>query len=121
MHISIDTSEPLSNMDVRILAMLIGSAGLPDVEDVEQEEEEAAPVPAKKTTAKKTAAKKPEPEPEPEPMAEEELEEEEAEEDDVIGDEDEMSDEDLLALAVKKATEMVAGGEAAKVREYLLK
>ena len=30
-----------------------------------------------------------------------------------------MSDEDLLALAVKKATEMVAGGEAAKVREAL--
>jgi len=32
---------------------------------------------------------------------------------------DDVSDEDLLDLAVKKATEMVASGDAAKVREAL--
>ena len=94
--------------------MLIGTADLPDVPvDDAPDEQPAAPTPAKKAAAKK-------PDPEPEPMAEEEIEEdevEEVEEDDVIG--DEMSDEDLLALAVKKATEMVAGGDAAKVREAL--
>lgn len=121
MHITIDTNEPLSSMDVRMLAMLIGSAGLPDVDEVpdavEDEEPTPAAKPAKKAPAKKTAAKKPEPE--PEPMAEEEIEEEEEveEDEDLIG--DEMSDEDLLALAVKKATEMVAGGDAAQVREAL--
>ena len=46
---------------------------------------------------------------EPIPESEEEPEVEETDE----------SDEDLLALAVKKATEMVAGGEATKVREAL--
>ena len=52
-------------------------------------------------------------------MAEEPVEEEP--EEDLIGaDEmDDMDDEDLLALAVKKATEMVGGGDAAKVREAL--
>jgi hypothetical protein len=49
-------------------------------------------------------------------MAEEPVEDEEPEEE---VEEDEDSDEDLLELAVKKATEMVAAGEAAKVREAL--
>jgi len=97
--------------------MLVGGAGLPepeeevyagtdeDGEDVYEPEPEPEP---KKAPAKKAAAT-------PEPMAEEPVEEEPAE-DEV---DDGVSDEDLLALAVKKATEMVAGGEAAKVREAL--
>lgn len=115
MHITIDTSEPLSNTDARILALLVGGAGLPEPEDLpEPAPEPAKPAAKKAAPAKKAAAKKPEPEPEPEPMAEEPIEEEPEEEP-----EDEQSDEDLLALAVKKATEMVAGGQAAKVREAL--
>lgn len=119
MRITIDTTEPLSNLDARILAMLVGSAGLPDEVPEAKPEPEPEPEakPAKKAAAKKQA-KKPEPEPEPEPMAEEPVEEEEPEAEEEIG-ADEQSDEDLLALAVKKATEMVAGGEAAKVREAL--
>lgn len=115
MHIAFDT-ETLSPQDYRVLAMLIG-IGAPRVDEAD-EAVTPAPQPAKKAAAKKTAAKKPEPEPEPtpEPMAEEPLEEEEPEVDD---DAEEQSDEDLLALAVKKATEMVAGGEAAQVREAL--
>lgn len=113
MQITIDTTEPLSGTDARILAMLVGGAGLPEPEDLPEPE---AAAPAKKAVAKKAAAKKPEPEPEPEPMAEEPVEEEPEEEE---VDADEQSDEDLLALAVKKATEMVAGGEAATVREAL--
>lgn len=115
MKIEINTAEPLSNTDARILAMLVGGAGLPEPEDLPGESKsEPEPKPAKKATAKKAAAKKPEPE--PEPMAEEPVEEEPVEEE---VDADEQSDEDLLSLAVKKATEMVAGGEAAKVREAL--
>lgn len=117
MQIHIDT-ENLSPLDYRVLALLGGVATAP----AEEAEEAVTPKKAepkpepKKTPAKKAAAKKaaPEPEEEPEPMAEEPLEEEDPEE----GDE-EQSDEDMLALAVKKATEMVAGGDAAKVREAL--
>jgi len=119
MQITIDTHN-LSDLDVQILQVLLGGdvtnfptdvvdevyAGTDeDGEDVYEEEPEAAP---KKAPAKKAAAT-------PEPMAEEPVEEEPAE-DEV---DDGVSDEDLLALAVKKATEMVAGGEAAKVREAL--
>ena len=113
MQISIDTTEELSPLDVRILAMLVGTAGLPEPEDLEEPEPEAKP--AKKSTPAKKKAK-PEPEPEPEPMAEEPVEEDEDEDEDI---DDVQSDEELLALAVKKATEMVAGGEAAQVREAL--
>jgi len=118
MHISIDTTEPVSDLDRSILSMLVGG------ELVAAEVAQAAPAakkaePEAKPAAKKAAAKKakpePEPEPTPEPMAEEPVEDEPVEEDDT----EEQSDEDLLALAVKKATEMVAGGEAAKVREAL--
>lgn len=91
MHITVNTAEPISDLDKTILASLIGVATV-----------EAKPEPVKK------------PEPEPEPMAEEPVDEPVDEPDD-----DDVSDEDLLALAVKKATEMVAGGEAAKVREAL--
>lgn len=114
MQITIDTSLPLSDTERQMLSVLMG------VEYVLGEVVEATPEPEPAKPAKKAAAKKPapEPEPEPEPMAEEPLVEDEPEpepEDDA----DDQSDEDLLALAVKKATEMVAGGEAAKVREAL--
>ena len=116
MQITFDTAN-LSPLDYQVLALLGGVATAP----VDEADEAVTPVPAKKAAAKKAAAKKaePEPEPEPEPMAEEPVEEEP--EEDLIGaDEmDDMDDEDLLALAVKKATEMVGGGDAAKVREAL--
>jgi len=111
MQITFDTAN-LSPLDYQVLALLGGVATAPA-----DEAEEAVTPPAKKAPAKKAAAK-PEPEPEPEPMAEEPVEEEP--EDLIGGDEmDDMDDEDLLALAVKKATEMVGGGDAAKVREAL--
>lgn len=127
MQITIDTTEEISDLDRQVLGLLAGGTfilGEPGetFEDEVEEEPEPEPVkPAKKAAAKKTAAKKPEPE--PEPMAEEPLEEdeeeEEPEEDEEEIDEDEQSDEELLALAVKKATEMVAAGQAAQVREAL--
>lgn len=121
MHISINTAEEISDLDRQIMALLAGGVSLPveghfTSEPVQQDEKPAA----KKTTVKKTAAKKPDPEPEPaaeEPLPDEEDEDEESEVEEI--DEDETSDEDLLKLAVKKATEMVSGGEAAKVREAL--
>lgn len=116
MQITIDTSLPLNDTERQMLSVLMG------VEYVLGEVAETTPTmkaePAKKPAAKKAAAKKPEPEveEEPEPMAEEPLEDEEEPEEEP---EDDVSDEDLLAMAVKKATEMVAGGDAAKVREAL--
>ena len=108
MQITIDTTEELSDVDRQILGLLAG---------LYFEDKEAEPEPAKKAApAKKATAKKAAPKPEPEPIAEEPVEE-----DDVLGEEEDegVSDEDLLALAVKKATEMVAAGDAAKVREAL--
>ena len=119
MHISINTAEEISDLDRQVLALLAGTV-VGTLEYTEEPDEEPEPEPTPRRTARKTTAKKPEPEPEPEeepePMAEEAVEEEP--EEDEAGD-DEQSDEDLLALAVKKATEMVSGGEAAKVREAL--
>jgi hypothetical protein len=117
MQITIDTTEEISDLDRQVLGLLAGGSfilgGVAETfEDEPEPEPEPAPAAKKAAPAKKAAAKKAE----PEPMAEEPVE------DDVLGDEidpDEQSDEDLLALAVKKATEMVAGGEAAKVREAL--
>lgn len=124
MHISINTAEEISDLDRQMLGLLAGGsfvlgavAETFDEEPVDSEPEpEPEPEPAK--PARRTRRSQPEPEPEPEPMAEEAVEE------DLIGDEDgefdeDMSDEDLLALAIKKATEMVSGGEAAQVREAL--
>lgn len=121
MHISINTAEEISDLDRQVLGLLAGGsfilAGEPQEFEEPDEEPEPEPEPAPRRTAKKTTAKKPEPEPEeePEPMAEEGVEEEPEDE---AGDDD-QSDEDLLALAVKRATEMVGGGEAAKVRKAL--
>ena len=118
MHISINTAEDISDLDRQILDLLAGGTSSPSANVPEEK-------PTKKAApAKKAAAKKPEPEPEPtpEPMAEEPVEEpedDEVVEDDEVAEDDEQSDEDLLALAVKKATEMVAGGDAGKVREAL--
>jgi len=111
MHISINTAEEISDLDRQVLALLAGGEFVVDEPD-EEPEPEPAPAPAAKKTApaKKAAAK-------PEPMAEEPVEEEPDADEDLIG--EEPSDEDLLALAVKKATEMVAAGDAAKVREAL--
>ena len=114
MHITINTAEEISDLDRSILSMLLGGELVVAEADVAVEPKKA---PAKKAPAKKAGPKpEPEPEPEPEPMAEEPVEEP-VEED--VDDAEEQSDEDLLALAVKKATEMVGGGEAAKVREAL--
>ena len=123
MQITIDTHN-LSDLDRQVLQVVLGGdvTTFPTGPADDAGEEAPTPPPAKKAAAKKAAAKKPEPEPEPEPeeqpepMAEEPIEEEPEAED---VDADETSDEDLLALAVKKATEMVAGGEAAQVREAL--
>ena len=104
MQITLDTND-ISEQDRRFLALLIG---------VEAADTESEPAP-KKPAAKKPAAKKPEPEPEPEPAAEEPLPDEEPE----VEEAEDVSDEDLLDLAIKKATEMVAGGDAVKVREAL--
>jgi hypothetical protein len=118
MHISINTAEEISDLDRQIMGLLAGGSfilgGVAETFDEPEPEPEPEPArpAAKKTTAKKAAAKV---EPEPEPMAEEPVEEEP--EEDLIG--EEVSDEDLLELAVKKATEMVADGDAAKVREAL--
>ena len=121
MHISINTAEEISDLDRQVLGLLAGGsfilAGEPQEFEEPEEEPEPEPEPAPKRTARKKAAPEPEPEEEPEPMAEEEVGEEPEEEPEEDG--DEQSDEDLLALAVKKATEMVGGGEAAKVREAL--
>lgn len=127
MHISINTAEEISDLDRQVLGLLAGGSFIlgavaetfEDNDESEPDEEpETVPEPtrpaAKKTTAKKTAR--------PEPIAEEPVEDEgEPDEGDEAGDEfdEDMSDEDLLALAVKKATDMVGGGEAAKVREAL--
>jgi hypothetical protein len=121
MHISINTAEEISDLDRQVLGLLAGGSFIlgsvaETFEDEPEPEEEPEPEPkpaAKKAAAKKTAAKKAE----PEPMAEEPIEEEPEADEDLIG--DEVSDEDLLELAVKKATEMVAAGDAAKVREAL--
>lgn len=121
MHISINTAEEISDLDRQVLGLLAGGSfvlGEPGETFDEEQDSEPEPEPvkpaAKKAAAKKAAAKKPEPE--PEPMAEEPVEEEPEDDEDLLGEE---SDEDLLALAVKKATEMVGSGQAAQVREAL--
>lgn len=111
MQITIDT-ENLSDLDRQILRVALG-------EEFDLKGTVVASAAEPKPPAKKAAAKKaaPEPEPEPEPIAEEALPEPDPEPE--ADEADDQSDEDLLALAVKKATEMVSGGDAAKVREAL--
>lgn len=126
MRLVIDDTDNLSELDKDILALVLGEE-LVEVEEAPAPsaagvmKKEAAAVSKKAAEAKAKAKTKPEPE--PEPMAEEPLPDEPVDVDaDVEEEEDEddgMSDEDLLELAVKKATEMVGSGEAAKVREAL--
>ena len=110
MIITVHTNEDLNDLDRKILALLSGTT-----ESVVVPEEK--PV-AKKPVAKKAAAKKPVEE-KPDPIAEEPIPEEQEEPEVEDTDADDQSDEDLLTLAIKKATEMVAGGDATKVREAL--
>ena len=131
MHISINTAEEISDLDRQVLALLAGQEFVlgetaeepePEEETAEEPEPEEEPAEEKPKANRRSRRREPEPEPEPEeepeeepePMAEEPVEEEE----DLIG-EEEQSDEELLALAIKKATEMVGGGQAAQVREAL--
>lgn len=109
MQITIDTSLPLNDVERGVLSLLLTGEVTLKGETVKDEPKAK---PAKKAAAKKKV------EPEPDPAAEEPIPDEPEEEVDEA-DEDETSDEDLLTLAVKKATEMVAGGDAAKVREAL--
>lgn len=116
--ITVDTAQPLNAKDTAILAAIRGDSVTGWDEAEVEVAKPAAEKPAKPAAKPKPKPKpEPEPEPEPEPMAEEPLPEEPEEEEEADG--DDMSDEDLLALAVKKATEMVSSGNAATVREAL--
>ena len=91
MQISIDTREPITEIDAKILEMLLPGQA-----------------PAVKTPANKApASKKPEPavpaEPDSAPAAEEE----------------EPPEQDLRQAAVAKATQLVSQGKVAKVKEAL--
>ena len=114
MLITINTAEPISELDTKVLGLLVYNGG-------SKSAEKPAPKQAEKPAPKKETAPapKPTPEPEPEPMAEEPVAEEEVVEAEIVDDGEGTSDEELLELAVKKATEMVSSGEAAKVREAL--
>jgi hypothetical protein len=104
MQITINTAEPLSDVDVAVLRTLLGESAETPV---------SAPVAAKAAPAAKKAAPKaekaaPAPEPEEEPEAE-------ADEDLVGGDDDAPTMEDAVALATK----LVSSGQAAKVKAAL--
>lgn len=90
MQITIDTSQPLSDIDLAVLGVLLG--------------QDAAATPAPKAAAKpakKAAAAKAEPEPEPE------------------AEEDEGSDEPTLEEAVALATKLVSSGKSKDVKAAL--
>lgn len=128
MRLIIDDTDNLSEGDIRILEVLL--------EEGEEEEEtvSAADSPlaqdiktavnrAVAEKAKPAPAAKPKPEPEPEPMAEEALPDED-EEDEGLPEEqeeedEEVSNEELLKLAVSKARDMVSSGKAPEVRKAL--
>lgn len=98
MHISIDTTQDLSDTDKAILRALVGDgvATAP-----------AAPAAKKATPAKKAAAAKPAPAPEPE-----------EEDGDLVGGDDE-DEAPTLEDAVSKATALVADGKAKEVKAAL--
>lgn len=112
MNITINTAEALSALDINILSLLVNGG-----EVVEATEKPASAEPKAKPAKKAAKKPKPEPEPTPEPAAEEPLPEEEEGVEEEGG--EETSDDELLDLAVKKATEMVGAGQAGKVREAL--
>lgn len=124
MQITIDTSQPLNDTERQMLSVLMGvEYVLGEVEEKPAPAKKAAAPAAKKGAAKKAAAAKKDPEPTPEPVAEEPVEEPEAEEpeeaEEEAADDEETPPEELLTLAVKKATDMVANGQASVVREAL--
>lgn len=98
MHIAIDTSEPLSPLDYRILTVLGDTATAP-ASEAEEATAPAKPA-AKKAPAKKAAAPKAKPAP---------VEEEAADEDNPYTAEE----------AVRIASELLADGETAKVKSAL--
>lgn len=104
MQITINTAEPLSDVDVAVLRTLLGeNAETP----VSAPAAPAAPKAAKKAAPKaEKAAPEPEPEPEDEPEAEAD--------EDLVGD-DSPTMEDAVALATK----LVSSGQAAKVKAAL--
>lgn len=108
MHISVNTDEPLSDLDKQILAVLAGTTSTVPIADKASEAAARVAAAAAKTAAaapaKKTAAAPaPEPDPEPEP-----------EEEDLVGGTTRTKDE-----AIAYATNLVANGGASKVRAAL--
>jgi len=118
MNITVNTAEAVSELDAKILRLLLGEeCDAPDAPSAPAAKAKPAPAKkaaAKKPPAKKAAAKKPDPEPEEE--EEEEEEEPEAEEEEEGGD---VDPEALLEQAIKKATELVSSGDAEAVRAAL--
>lgn len=104
MHISVNTDEPLSDLDKQILAVLAGTTStVPIADKASEAAARVAAAAAKTTPAKKTAAA-PAPDPEPEPE----------EEEDLVGGTTRTKDE-----AIAYATNLVANGGASKVRAAL--
>lgn len=105
MQITINTTEPLSDVDVAVLRTLLGESG---AETPAPAPKAAAPAPAAKKAAPKAEKAAPEPEPEVEEEPEAEADE------DLVGD-DSPTMEDAVALATK----LVSSGQAAKVKAAL--
>ena len=95
MILTIDTTQPMSDADQRVLSALLGTALLADA----TAEPEPEPEPEEKKPRKRAAKKESEPEPEPEP---------EPEEPDIGMD-----------LAVSRATTLLAEGKSDTVKEAL--
>lgn len=109
MQLIINDTNELSDLDIRILAAVVGQPGVTD--KVADAIEKTAPAAKKTAPAKKAAVRKPEPELDPEPEgAEDEVEEA----DDLIG-----GDVPTMADAVALATKKVNEGEAPAVKAAL--
>lgn len=103
MQITINTAEPLSDVDVAVLRTLLGESAEVPVSAPAA----AAPAKAAKKAAPKAEKSAPEPEPEEEPEAEAD--------EDLVGGDDAPTMEDAVALATK----LVSSGQAAKVKAAL--
>lgn len=117
MIITIDTAQPLSQLDSQVLRVLGALSTAPASEAAETAATpEAAPTPAKPVSkkavpAKKVAVKKPAPAPEPEP---------EEEEVDIFGDADDDTESEYTQEdCVARAGELVADGKALLVKKTL--
>ena len=99
MHISVNTDEPLSDLDKQILAVLAGTTStVPIADKASEAAARVAAATAKAAPAKKAAA------PEPEP-----------EEEDLVGGTTARTKDEAIAYA----TNLVANGGASKVRAAL--